>query len=192
MNSRLVLTLVVVLLLPFRSYAQSPDFIPLKEGELVGYWQVMEVPDGKQTGKYKNADMYNGEPCNVQIFKDNGTYATVSVRTGPVLEANKRQCEARREMVELSIVATQAFSSPAKWRALTPDKQGMFLTEFQSKGATVGLAWAASRISRDLPTTNALGFNLKKGDIVMDLLPPPKQNERPVSLFKKVLRPIAE
>ena len=74
MNTYRTLALLAVSLLPLSLRAQNSDFVPLGESELVGYWQVVEIPDEKQTGKYKNAEMFNGEPCNIQIFRENGTY----------------------------------------------------------------------------------------------------------------------
>ena len=172
--------------------AQAPmqKIRPATDTDFPGYWRVVLTPDELHK-QVPNEAMGFSEPCQLVIHQSDGTWRKMSIASGAGDDETKRQCPPSRSLID-QILLTQA-ASPFRW-SKQPNQDGYFFVRnisITDPTAVAAHLWKADYVAEDFPSAGFLGFDLKKGEMLMQLTKP-LGNNRFVPVWSMVLRPILE
>jgi hypothetical protein len=165
-----LLAFVVGLSLSVVAAAQTQKTRPATEADFTGYWRIVLIPNEVHRSRFKNEEMGYADPCQFLVHKPDGTWFNISVTNMAGPEESRRQCPTTRAGVDTAMFAQT--QSPFRWSKL-PNQNGLFFirdTRPQTDPQKpVALLWKADYVLEDVPGNAAFAFDLKKGDVLMQM-----------------------
>ena len=141
---------------------------PATESNFIGYWRILLVPNEIHKSEMQNEKTGYADPCQFFIHKPDGTWFNISINNGAGVEETKRRCPGmKRADIDLSLYAVRNVS-PYKWTKM-PNQDGLFYVKNASNPESRALLWKADYILVDIPESMNRGYDLKKGDLLMQL-----------------------
>lgn len=185
--------LVATLLLFVSTIVSAQDQAPIRpatNADLPGYWRVVLLPDELHK-LVKNETMGFSGPCRFLILKADGTWHNVSIANGAGDEETLRQCPTQRSAIDQLLTSLP----PSKIRWNKHQFQDGFLfsrdISITDPNAIAGHLWKVDYVAEDFPSAKLFGFDLKKGEMIMQLTRS-GGNNMVIPVWSMVLRPIQE
>lgn len=183
------------LLLAFSSLAsaESSKTHPATESEFVGYWKIKLIPNEKHRSQFKNEDVGYSEKCQFLIFTPNGEGNSITFTNISGEEPSAENCTSNKSDIDLGLISPTQVVKGTEWQKV-PKQEGLFFTKDHSKTdttAAIALLWKVDYVLEDIETTSAFGFNLKKGDMIMQVTRRLSDNSV-APVWPMVLRPVQE
>jgi hypothetical protein len=183
------------LLLAFTSSAsaQSDKTHPATESEFIGYWKIKLIPNEKHRSQFRNEDVGYSEKCQFLIFKQNGEGRSITFTNISGEETSPENCTLHKSDIDLGLISSTQVINHSEWQKV-PKQEGLFFTKDSAKTdskASVALLWKVDYVLEDIDATTAFGFNLKKGDMIMQVTRRLSDNSV-APVWPMVLRPVQE
>jgi len=163
------------------------------ESDIPGYWSVLLLDRFESEGPIKNRDMFHGAACNVHVFKSDGKYINVISEVGVTDTVKKTRCARTIAEVDKGLLAINSMSTTwSTWQALGAKNSGGFSTRGPTDPGDLSWQIVIVEEETDDPVqAQNFGFELKKGDLILNLLKRVQGSSFRVMWFT-VLRRISE
>lgn len=175
------------------TFAQSNKTHPATESEFVGYWKIKLIPNEKHRSQFKNEDVGYSEKCQFLVFKPNGEGYSIIFTDPSGQEKSSETCSFRRSDIDLELRLPTQAAKRSEWKKV-PKPEGLFFTKELPEAdpkASIALLWKVDYVLEDIDTTKAFGFDLKKGDMIMQVTRRLSDNSV-APVWPMVLRPVFE
>lgn len=164
---------------------------PAGEKDFVGYWRIHLIANELHKSQLRNESLRYNDPCQFFIHKPNGAWFNLSISNPAGAEEAKRQCPNSKARVDSSLFGQS--SSRYQWKKV-PDQEGFFVirdTQATDTTAIPAVLWKADYVTEDIPAPATVGFDLKKGDLIMQLTRRVDEGKIAV-VWPMVLRPLRD
>lgn len=159
---------------------------PATESEFVGYWRIILIDNDRHKSGIKNEQTNYTDPCQFLVHQSDGSWMNISPMIVGGQKATKENCPTDRAEIDKHIAIAKSLSQPFKWSKLG-NQNGLFYVTDPT--TNTGLLWKADYVVEDLPAVERIGFELKKGDVIMQLTRRLGPNEI-APVWPMVLRPV--
>jgi len=154
------------------AHSEESKYRHATESDLAGYWSVMLLKRFEADKAVTNKQMFGTDPCNVHVIKNGGTYINISAQVGDPENLGKLTCATKIEQVDRGLLPFSAMPTAwSTWQAAGNGAPGVFFTKAPSDSRY--LTWQVGYVKEDIEdatTTMNYGFELRKGDLVFNLL----------------------
>ncbi|MFZ3019644.1 MAG: hypothetical protein WA056_14435 [Gallionella sp.] len=159
-------TLIFLLCSSQLVFAGGQSTHPANENEFVGYWRILLIDNNRHKSGIKNEETNYIDPCQFLIHQSDGSWMNISPMIVNGQKATKDNCPTDRAEIDKHIAIAKSISQPFKWSKLK-NKNGLFYVADSATNS--GLLWKADYVAEDLPVVERIGFELKRGDMIMQL-----------------------
>ena len=147
------------------SAAEQPTH-PANESEFVGYWRIILIDNDLHKSAIKNEQTGYSDPCQFFINLPDGSWLNISPTIVRGEKATKINCPSGKNEIDKLIPVSLSVSQHFKWSKLNKQNGLFYISDPATKN---GLLWKADYVAEDLPAVEKCGFDLKKGDMIMQL-----------------------
>jgi len=184
---------VLLIAVSSAAFGQDDKTHPATESEFVGYWKIKLIPNEKHRSQFKNEDVGYSEKCQFIIFKHGGEGHSITFRNAAGEEKTSETCSIRKSDIDLGLLFPSQAAQRSEWQKV-PKQEGLFFTKDSSKTDSKvpsALLWKADYVTEDISTVGAVGFDLQKGDMIMQVTR--RLNDNSIApVWPMVLRPVLE
>lgn len=172
------------------SLAKSPLTQPATETQFSGYWRIVLIPNDIHKKKFKNEELGYSDPCQFFVHKPDGTWFNISITNMAGADESVRKCPNNSAALEQVILSRP--QSEYRWSKFL-NRDGLYLIKDTTPNTDtkkpVALIWKSDYILTDIPASPSFNFELKKGDLFMQLMQPTEDHRLAVA-WPMILRPI--
>lgn len=164
---------------------------PATNADFSGYWRIVLIPNHLHKN-VKNESMGFSDPCQFLVHKPDGIWDNITITNGAGVDETVRQCTTTtKSLIDIARLSKPA--SPFRWNK-NQFQDGFFYIKNSSitdPKAIAGNLWKVDYVTEDFPAAGLFGFDLKKGEMIMQLTQVLEGN-RVLPVWSMVLRPVLE
>jgi hypothetical protein len=173
---------IAMLAISSAAYPQGSSTRPATAQEFIGYWRVINISNDKHGSPIKNEQTGYSNPCQFLIHSADGVWKNITISN---LHGDApRDCPTTRAAIDVALLGTQP---QQKWVA-RPNQSGLFMVlDEKAKDAQF---WKVDYVDSDLQTTERFGLDMKRGDLIVQLLKNLGGNNL-APIWPMILRPVS-